>query len=629
MRKGREVIMTMIAVIIIAVACFLAAVLNLAADNRFRNRILSIALVVSVILGLLVYGYGFVYISGWGSVAILRTILSVCRMMIGEHGFEDIQEAPLFANSWAIIVFWLMHLLAFYAVSGTAIAAFGDKILRRIHILLLRRGTLLLVYGVNENTVEYGKRQIEVLNRSVVFIGQCDPSLESVINAAGGVLEENGEQPNDKLMRKLGIRPGKRQIEIAALHDDDVKNFFFVQMLKEVFEKVGISPEQTKLLMKDMDEEHAASLIASEKQYGYGSVMAFNEYELVARLMVQKLPPCDTIRFDESARAQEDFNVLIVGFGRMGRAALDALLMNGQFYGSKFRADIFDKNAQNGILLDHEILRNYDIRFHENDGKSNALYTYLNEHWNVIRYVVLCTGSEKENREIARDLSHWLQERGALTAIMQCTGRGLSFTCPGEKNPEYLNIYGSDVLDLERIDRLAMVINHAYSRESGKAPLATWKHCDYFSRMSSRASADFYPAVLRAAGKTVCQVEAGDWPPPEDVLENLAITEHMRWCAFHYVMGFHTMTEAEFAQRADRYRMEVQEKGTSSLRLSKDMEKKKHACLIPWEELDQLSERESAVTGKQLDYKQPDRNNILVLPELLAILREMQEEHEA
>ena len=152
--------------------------------------------------------------------------------------------------------------------------------------------------------------------------------------------------------------------------------------------------------------------------------------------------------------------------------------------------------------------------------------------------------------------------------------------------------------------------------------------CDYFGRMSSRASADFYQAVLKATGKTAQQIEDGEWPPQDDVLENLAITEHMRWCAFHYVMGFHAMTESEFAQRAERYKKEMQEKGTSSLRLSKDMEKRKHACLIPWEELDRLSEREGAVTGKKLDYKQLDRNNILVLPELLAVLREMQEKHE-
>lgn len=619
---------TMISISIIAAACIWAAVLNLTAENQFRNRVLSMSLAVSVILGLFLYGYGFVYVSGWGPVAVLRTIVSVCRMIAGDNDYEIIQAVPIFANYYVNIIFWSAHFLAFYALAGSAFAAFGDKLLCRFRIWLLRHRTLLLIYGVSDNTLEYARRQIDVMKRSVVLIGQCESSLESAIHDAHCLLAGNEEQPNGTLLRKLGIRPGKRHIEVAALHDDNEKNLVFAQKLLEAFEQAGILPNQITLLMRDVDEEHAASLNASEGKYGYGSVMAFTGYELAARLMVQKMPPCDTIRFDENARAQEDFNVLMIGFGRMGRAALNALLMNSQFYGSRFRADIFDPNAQNGMLHDHVILKEYDIRFHNSSGTSDALYTFLKERKDFIRYIVLCTGSAKENREIAQDISRWLREQGVMPAIVQCTGYGLTFVRPGEREQVSLNIYGSNALDLEHIDRMAMVINHAYSRSSGKSPLENWKHCDYFSRMSCRASADFYQAILKAAGKTVQQVEAGDWFPQGDALENLSITEHMRWCAFHHVMGFHTMSETEFAHRADRYRMDMQKNGSSSLRISKDMEKKIHACLIPWEELDRLSERENAITGKQVNYKQMDRDNILILPELLAVLREMPKKHE-
>ena len=58
------------------------------------------------------------------------------------------------------------------------------------------------------------------------------------------------------------------------------------------------------------------------------------------------------------------------------------------------------------------------------------------------------------------------------------------------------------------------------------------------------------------------------------------------------------------------------------------MEKRIHACLIPWDQLDQLSARETEVTGKPVDYKQMDRNNILVLPDILAILHEISEQQE-
>ena len=616
--------MTAIKIITIAAACFFVAVVNLATEHRFRSRIMSAFFSMAVLLGLVVYGYGYTYVAGPAPVAIMRTIMAVCKMFGGSNDLDTIASAPLFAQKWAIIIFWLAHFMAFYATAGAAVAAIGGKVLRRIRTGLLRRGTLSVIYGVNEESVEYGKRQARRMGCSVVFIG--DPSLESAIDAAGGVLDKKGEHPDALLLRRWGIRPGKRRIEIAALHADGEENFAFARSLAEAFEKAGILPGQTMLVLRGVDEDHAGTLAADGNGYGYGSVMAFDEYQLASRLMVQKLPPCETMSFDGDARAQQDFGALVIGFGRMGRAALDALLMNGQFAGSAFRADIFDANAQNGALHGHELLRNYDIRFHASSGRSDALYAFLDERMNAVRYIVVCTGSAKENREIAGDIGRWLKERGAAPAIVQCSGQGLVIHRPGASDPEYQSIYGSDALDLERIDRMAMAINHAYCAGSGKTPAENWKQCDYFSRMSSRASADFYPAVMQAAGKTAEQVESGDWPPHQEALENLAITEHMRWCAFHYVMGFHPMGEAEYAQRVEAYRKDMQEKGSSTLRIGKNMAGRRHACLIPWEDLDALSRRENAVTGGHVDYKQMDRNNILALPDILAVLKGMKPE---
>lgn len=620
--------MNTISIILISAACLMAAALNLAAPHRFRSRIMGTSFTMAMLLGLAIYGYGYACVTDSALVAVLRTVMAVCRMFGGSNDLSTIDSAPLFEYRWAIALFWAAHFMAFYATAGAAITAIGGKVLHRIRFALLRRGTLLVIYGVNANAVAYGKRQSQVLHRSVVYIGQGDASLDAAITASGGVTEKNGEQPDAMLLRRLGIRRGKRPVEIAALHADGARNYAFGQSLLSALEQAGILPEQTKLLLQDVDEARAGTLIATGKQYGYGSVMSFNDHELAARLMVQKMPPCDTIRFDQHARAQEDFSVLLVGFGRMGRAALDALLMNGQFCGSTFRADIFDANAQCGILYGHEVLKQYDIRFHCADGKSDALYEFLNERKDTIRYVVACTGNQKENREILQDIGGWLKDRGVMPAMVECTSHGLAFVRPGESERVCQGIYDSDALDLERIDRMAMAINHAYCQDPTQTPQQTWKHCDHFSRMSSRASADFYPAILRAAGKTMQQAAQGDWPPSPEMLENLAISEHMRWCAFHYVMGFRPMSEAEHAQRAEQYRKEMQQNGSSSLRIGKDMTQRRHACLIPWEQLDQLSARETAASGRPVDYKQSDRNNILALPEILAVLRDMPAEGE-
>lgn len=137
--------------------------------------------------------------------------------------------------------------------------------------------------------------------------------------------------------------------------------------------------------------------------------------------------------------------------------------------------------------------------------------------------------------------------------------------------------------------------------------------CNYFDRSSNRAAADFIPAILRAAGTTVEDVIEKDWSPDSQLLENLGITEHLRWCAFHHCMGFSTMTEEEFDQRAAIFREEVARHGSSKFRISKNMISRTHACLIPWEELDDLSAKENAITGKNVNYKDNDIRNIQII----------------
>ena len=623
--------MTAISIIVITASIFFAAVLNLATENRFRNRILGLCTGVAVVMGLIIYGYGFAFCFGATPLAVLRALFAVCRMFGGVNDLGSIQAAPLLGRSLSLVIFWIVHFMAFYVTASAAITTIGGKVLYRIRAAMLRRGTLTIIFGVNENAVEYMRTQVARPHHAVVMMDKsCPAALEPAIHAAGAVLEKGGHvlTPDSALLRRLGIRPGSRRIEIAVLSEDSIRNAIFAQALLAAFREAGIRPEQTSLLAQGIEDTLASSLVADASTYGFGSVLAFDEYELAARLMVQKLPPCKTIAFDENARATEDFTALIIGFGRLGRTALEQLVMNGQFAGSAFRVDIFDPCAQRGILHGHPMLAQYDIRFHPEDGKSDALYSFLTEEHARIRYIVLCTGCEALNREIAFDLTHWFREHGSVPAIVQGTKRGLTYSHNGLHDIRYQSLYDSDALDLERIDRMAMAINHVYCPPSPRTAQQNWQRCDYFSRMSSRASADFYPAVLHAAGTTEERVMAGEWPPHKDALLNLSITEHLRWCAFHYAMGFSPMDEETYAARTQRYLEEKQEKGSSSLRIGKDMKRRLHACLVPWEALDALSARENKVTGGHVDYKQMDTNNILVLPEVLSALRGMHEAHE-
>ena len=167
-----------------------------------------------------------------------------------------------------------------------------------------------------------------------------------------------------------------------------------------------------------------------------------------------------------------------------------------------------------------------------------------------------------------------------------------------------------------------MILNHRYQPKTEKSALQNWMECDYFSRQSCRAATDFIPAFLSAAGKTAEQVIQGDWALSDEQIENLSRTEHLRWCAFHYCMGFSAMDDAEFTARTNIYNEQKNTNGNPTIRIGKNMSGKTHACLIPWEELDTLSAKETAITGKKIDYKAMDTDNVLAVPQLLQATEE-------
>ena len=610
--------MTDLSMILLTSALFLAALLSLTANSRIRSRITGLAAAAAACVGMVLYGYGFAWTLGPGPVAALRALLALCRMFAGVNELSAIQATPWFSSQAVLTVFWLGHFLAFYATASAAIATLGGRLLRFIRFALLRRGDLLVVFGVSAESVAFARSQLQHKRQAVLFIcDTCDAALESAVVALGGVVDGSAGalEPDAAYLRRIGLRPGARRLCTAALHEDGMRNLAWAQQLRSALGEAGIRPEQTRLILRGVREQQAGSLLGGEGE-AFGDVYAFDAYSLAARLMIRRMPPCQTLRFDGTGRADDDFHAVIVGFGRMGRAALRQLVMNGQFCGSTMRVDIFDPHAQKGSLLGSALLQNHDIRFHADDGKSDAFYRFVDEQRDALRYIVLCTGERRENQEIAQELADFLSGTDRIPALVQLTPDGLIFTREGEEI-RCEDVYGSEALDAESMDRLAMLVNQQYCRHNGLTPEQNWRRCDSFSRMSCRAFADFAHAFLWASGTTAEEAASGAWTPDPALLDHLAQTEHRRWCAFHEAMGYATMPPHVWQARADAYAAQVATHGYADLRIGKDPVRRLHACIIPWDGLDALSERENAVTGGHVDYKAMDRDNVLALPALL------------
>lgn len=618
--------MEIVLVIIATLALFLAMILLLAAKPKFAGTLTGVFIAIAAVGGLFFYGYGFAATTQDVSLAIIRALLAVCGMYVGKMDLGSISAAPGMEHTWVQVLFWIVHLLALYATASAAITTVGAEALRKLRLWLARWGQLNLIYGVSDETLSLGKKLLAKKSGAVVFIdNKPDAANAAAIAKAGCVLRSDEEalKVGAKFMKTVGANRKNREITLYAMETDPANSLQYAAKLLKALQSYEIPAENIRLVIRGQENSAASSLQVLGQQYGYGTVTVIQEASLAARILVQNYPPCDTVSFDADGKAQEDFETLIVGFGHIGQAVLRQLVMNGQFEGSTFRAAVFSPDCK--TVMGHfaksfaHVLKQYDISFHASDARSEALYDYLAQRGEKINYLVVCTGSDKLNQEIAEDMADYLDGTGLRIPMYLCTHRGVKAFGLDGKATKFHSLYHPDVLSMEGLDKMAMLINHHYQGDPEYDIFQTWRACDYFSRTSCRAFADFIPAVLRMVGKTMEQVAENGWDLTDKQLENLGKTEHARWCAFHYCMGFSPMTEEEYCQRLETY-LQQKAAGEQPIRIGKNMRERTHACLTGWEELDALSARENAITGKTVDYKQMDRENVLIVPKLLRTL---------
>lgn len=611
---------------VIVISCttvlFLGMILLLAAKPRYAGKITGIFTALVAVGGLLLYGYGFAATAANLPLAIVRALMAVCGMYMGRNDLSSISGAPLMSQDWMHMVFWGLHFLALYATASAAIITVGAEALKKLRLWLARRGQMNLIYGIHDDSLALGKQLIGRKKNVVVFVdAKPDAGQTAAIAGAGCVLrnDDSSLAADLRFLRAVGLGKG-RDIVLYALHKDGASNIRYAQNLLRSLKEKGVAPERTRLVILGKDDENVRTLQVRKDAYGFGYVSVVEEAELAARLLIDKYPPCDTLTFDRQGRATQDFEVLLVGFGKTGQAVLKQLAMNGQFAGSTFRAAVFAPDCQktDGYFAKRfaGLLQEYDISFHPYDARSSQMYAYLDSRAKKIKYVAICTGNEKLNRELAEELTAYFCQLGHALPICQCSTSGIKAHAINSTVEIHTRLYDAQLLSRDGLDKMAMILNHRYQEPTDKTLLETWMECDYFSRQSCRASADFAGAMLRMAGVSADEAMQR-WQPSGELLLNLSKTEHLRWNAFHYCMGFTTMSDEEFDSRAAQYRQQLQSDGKASIRITKNMTGRTHACLVSWEELKDLSEKEAAITGKYTDYQHLDTENVLALPALL------------
>lgn len=603
---------------------FAGLLISLGFQPKFMNRLLGVIFLFVGLAGLCFYGYGYYELHGGSLFTIAKTVFWVFCMFLGRNDIGTISKVPFLAQNGIQIFIYLTHLMALYATASTVVTNVGARLIRSLNLLLLHHKKINVIFGVHEEVMDFAAKLQQYDKGVLVFIDDGSASaFNSRILKMGGILMSDAaaKDPSPAFLKKIGMKPGKKELSLYCLSEDLTANLRYAEGMKQVLEEKQILPEQCSITLLTGDERAGSVLQADRNGYGFGSVLAMEKEELMARLLIQQFPPYETMRFQAHGLADEDFETLVVGFGRSGQAVLKQLLMNGQFAGSCFHARIVSKDhtRESGHFVSRYagVMAHYDLDFIEQNVRSLGVYDYLKQHINEINYIVICTGNEADNAEIGQEIRDFLEDHGGRACVLLCTRSSITSYQADDGMPRRLSIYSPDILCGNHLDEMAMRINHSYHLADGNDIKTDWASCDYFSRQSCRASADYSGAFLAAAGLTTEELIQNGWPDDPELMEHLGEMEHLRWCAFHYCMGYDTMPEETFAERAEAYLAEKKAKGESRIRVGKDTEHKLHACLIPWEELPLLDQKEKNLTGRDVNYQQMDLDNVLLIPELL------------
>ena len=549
---------------------------------------------------------------------VMSSVMDVGMMFYGRGNSDVFYNLPESKNPIVVSIFWIFSVLAFYTAASALLIRFGNDLLRWIRIIVSKNSDILLIFGINPDSLAFGRNVADVNANVIVYVDDSqNEAYESSIRDLGGLAytDRDAVKANSAFLKKIYVKPRKTKLKLYALSKDYDKNLHYSRMLLESLKNSDISPEQTALILLGTDELKGMNFQAEGIKYGYGNVVSFDEFELCSRFLITKYPLCNAISFDKNARASEDIHALIVGFGRVGHEVLRKLIANGQFEGSKFYATVYDPNFENraGFIKSQypNMFANYNIDFEPQGGRSSKFFKFLEDNASKLNYIVICIEDREISRDIAIRMVDRLQNLGYSQNVYTCDTKSVRCYSQNASECDTHWIYDSELLHSDTLDKYAMELNHRYA--GGSDVYEDWKQCGYFDRMSSRACVDYLiPLIQKINKNSLTRTQR----------ENLAKSEHLRWCAFHYTFGFDVMDKEDFVKRVRFRQNEIIRQGKSSIKITKDMDNLRHVCLVDWKELDEISRLENAVTHGNKNYKDFDRNNVDMIMSLIKIKKD-------
>ncbi len=658
--------------LIIAIFCLLGLGVCKCKTEHNRKIYSAIIFIITAIMGVLLYFIGYKESNG-RFISGFRAIISTARMFFLDYDYSEIKNTSnsvsIMNSVWFLPIYWAVHVLALISSIFGILALFGRRIIEKMILFFNVRKTQYVICGANSKSLCLANSLISKKNRVVVIIDiNANETISKNICDLGAILIKerilNRGAINNKLLKKIGFfnKYLRANIELLLLEDDEIYNISIARAVINVANENKVPRNKLRIFIElnnNIISRDIEETLKSDINYDINIV---SEADIATRKLMRDYPIFERLDIDTSTSTVKDkeFTILIIGFGKIGRDVLFKSICNGQFISKdkkavQFNAIVVDNQWENKswqFRNEHKYIEKQypGITFKNYSSQSVEFFELLKARIDDINYIVIATENDYNNLELAQSIQTFAINNnidwGKKIMAVHMRNQSNLFTNKDENAVfkyikffgEYESIFTEEIIIDELIDKLAKKVNEYYNYrikqqlESDSAmEFDNWKELSLFNKNTNRAVAAHLSTKLALLGYKINKSNTishfrkdsklNDYANYEQ-LENLSRLEHLRWNAFHFVNGWTQFTYEEIEQM----------KKTKDVKLGyndrKNYKKRKHACLVPWEELADISHIFSYKGNLDIDLKEmypnikdfqlEDLKQISNIPEILS-----------
>lgn len=586
----------------------------------FRNYIL---LPATALLGFGVYFVGY-HAHGDNSVVInaILAILSTVEMIVMKSDIGGIAESCR-ESSLYMFLFGLAHMMAIVLIATTVLSIWGKRLITTLLLRIYRHKRSYIFFDVNSEAMTLaGDLLRNDPNRVVIFVSSDQSHIHRIEEMGAYYINPTGSR-NKIGGSSLFTNIISSNSELFYISNDESLNIngalHMLSMLNTLSpDKLSVAEESIDLHIR-IDSEDIYQIF--EEARGAQSVnlnfSIFNEADIIATQLIRDYPPVKYIDVDTgSAAATKDYEVMMIGFGKNGRAMLRKTIEFGQFVGSRYHAIVVDKAIKQKIgsfnATYPAITKNYDIEAVEDYASSDTFFNLLVERSATLKQIIISLADDSLNVRRAIEIHKILAANGRKDIDIIVVTRSnenfdyihnsrnfSSIHCIGRNRDIYTeSIIVNDALAVE-----AIATHNHYNAKRPVEKQESWRTLASHKQQSNISVSLHIPTKLALMGlddNSLKRFATKDeyisfLRSNKDRYDNLARTEHLRWNAFHFTRGWQLWQPCP---------------ENSAGRDTGDKVRKLHICLVDWDSLSALDIHQGQKEGTYQGYDYDNSDNI-------------------